>query len=110
MGIRRGPAILLAFVLAAQTLAGAHYISRTAIPDGDQQVFVLWDDAMISMRYARNLANGHGLVWNPGEEAVQGYTNLGQTLVMAGSWTEPTPHNLVSTWICISNRRSLPAK
>ena len=103
MGIRRGPAILLAFVLAAQTLAGAHYISRTAIPDGDQQVFVLWDDAMISMRYARNLANGHGLVWNPGEEAVQGYTNLGLTLVMAGAHALPLAREHVVTlpWIKI---------
>lgn len=42
------------------------------------------DDQMISMRYARNLAEGHGLVWNPGGERVEGYTNFGWTLVMAG--------------------------
>ena len=41
------------------------------------------DDQMISMRYARNLAEGHGLVWNPGGEHVEGYTNFGWTLVMA---------------------------
>ena len=40
------------------------------------------DDAMISMRYAWNLANGNGLVWNPGEY-VQGYSNLLMTLFMA---------------------------
>jgi hypothetical protein len=44
--------------------------------------FWLDDDQMISMRYARNLAEGHGLVWNPGER-VEGYTNFGWTLVMA---------------------------
>jgi hypothetical protein len=33
------------------------------------------DDAFISMRYAWNLAHGHGLVFNPGE-AVEGYTNF----------------------------------
>jgi hypothetical protein len=31
----------------------------------DEAYFVLFDDAMISMRYARNLVEGHGLVWNP---------------------------------------------
>jgi len=39
-----------------------------------QQAFV-GDDAYISFRYARNLAEGEGLVWNPGER-VEGYTNF----------------------------------
>lgn len=33
------------------------------------------DDAFIGFRYAQNLANGHGLVFNPGER-VEGYTNF----------------------------------
>src|SRR6185436_20893757 len=33
------------------------------------------DDAYISFRYAANLLDGHGLVWNPGER-VEGYTNF----------------------------------
>lgn len=33
------------------------------------------DDAYISYRYARNLAEGHGLVFNPGER-VEGYSNF----------------------------------
>lgn len=45
--------------------------------------FWLDDDQMISMRYARNLAEGHGLVWNPGEY-VEGYSNLLWVLIMAG--------------------------
>jgi len=49
--------------------------------DGRAHYF-LGDDAMISMRYAYNLANGRGFLWNPGEY-VQGYTNLGWTLIMA---------------------------
>jgi len=48
-----------------------------------QRYFTLVDDAMISMRYARNLAQGRGLVWNVGEPPVQGFTNLGWTLLMA---------------------------
>ena len=38
---------------------------------------LLCDDAFISFRYARNLARGDGLVFNPGESPpVEGYSNL----------------------------------
>lgn len=36
----------------------------------------IYDDAYISYRYAVNLANGHGLVWNVGDVPTQGYTNF----------------------------------
>jgi arabinofuranosyltransferase len=36
--------------------------------------WILDDDFMISERYARNLARGHGLVFNPGER-VEGFSN-----------------------------------
>lgn len=42
----------------------------------------LQDDAYISFRYARNLAEGAGLVWNVGER-VEGYTNFLWTLLLA---------------------------
>lgn len=41
------------------------------------------DDAFISFRYADNLVNGYGLVFNPGER-VEGYTNFLWTMLMAG--------------------------
>ncbi|MEO5952335.1 MAG: hypothetical protein ABIQ44_07710, partial [Chloroflexia bacterium] len=41
------------------------------------------DDAYISYRYAWNLVHGHGLVYNPGEAPVEGYTNFLWTLVAA---------------------------
>ena len=41
------------------------------------------DDAYISYRYASNLAHGAGLVYNPGEAPVEGYTNFLWTLVSA---------------------------
>jgi arabinofuranosyltransferase len=47
-----------------------------------ERYFALAEDPMISMRYARNLADGAGLVWNPGER-VEGYTNPLWTLYMA---------------------------
>lgn len=40
------------------------------------------DDAYISYRYAQNLVNGNGLVFNAGER-VEGYTNLLYTLIAA---------------------------
>lgn len=58
-----------------------HYIDRTAVEHEGLRYFTLWDDAMISMRYAKNLASGAGLVWNPGER-IMGFSNLGVTLLM----------------------------
>ena len=43
------------------------------------------DDAFISFRYARNLADGHGLVWNIGER-VEGYTNFLWTICLAPAY------------------------
>jgi len=45
---------------------------------------LLWasDDAYIAFRYAENLVNGHGLVYNPGER-VEGYTDFLWTLLAA---------------------------
>lgn len=40
------------------------------------------DDAYISLRYARNLVEGEGLVYNPGER-VEGYSNFTWTLLLA---------------------------
>jgi hypothetical protein len=40
------------------------------------------DDAFTSFRYAQNLIDGYGLVYNPGER-VEGYTNFLWTLIIA---------------------------
>jgi len=45
----------------------------------DQRGF-LHDDAYIVLRYARNLMDGYGLVWNPGGERVEGFTSLAAAL------------------------------
>jgi len=47
-----------------------------------QRTWFLSDDAFISFRYARNLVDGLGLVWNPAER-VEGYTNFSWVLLMA---------------------------
>lgn len=50
------------------------YIIATSFVIEGETYYVLFDDAMISMRYAYNLAHGLGPVWNAGER-VEGYTN-----------------------------------
>ncbi len=52
----------------------------------------LCDDAFISFRYARNFAQGHGLVFNPGFERVEGYSNFLWVLILAaGQWLGIAP-------------------
>ncbi|MBI4865104.1 MAG: hypothetical protein HY815_33320 [Candidatus Riflebacteria bacterium] len=41
------------------------------------------DDAYIAFRYARNLADGHGLVFNPGAAPVEGYSSPLWVLILA---------------------------
>lgn len=50
------------------------YIDAASFEIAGKTYFVLFDDAMISMRYAYNLAHGLGPVWNAGER-VEGFTN-----------------------------------
>lgn len=63
--------------LAVLLLAGAAALAHAST------VAWLCDDAFISFRYARHLAEGKGLVFNAGE-AVEGYTNFLWTLLLAG--------------------------
>lgn len=72
--------ILLGILFSLWSLG---FIARTSFVaiDGNRY-FSLFEDAMISMRYAWNLSHGQGLVWNPGER-IEGYTNLLMTLLMS---------------------------
>lgn len=87
---------LLATILVPYLGWGLHYIYRTSFVVDGTRVFCLWDDAMISMRYAANLSVGQGLAWNVGEAPVQGFTNLGVTLVMALVHLLPLPPTATS--------------
>ena len=59
------------------------FLNQSAFSLGQSRVHPLFDDAMISMQYARNLVQGQGLVWNPGER-IEGYSNFAWTMAMAG--------------------------
>ena len=67
-----------ALVVAAAGIVLARYVSvlSWAWP-------MKLDDAFISFRYARNLVEGAGLVWNPGEPPVEGYSNFLWVLLLA---------------------------
>jgi hypothetical protein len=63
--------------------------------------YFLGDDCFISFRYALNLVDGHGLVFNPGER-VEGYTNFLWVLMMAGGMKLGLPIEVVSNVIGIA--------
>lgn len=72
---------------------------RSAIINGERYFF-LQDDMMISMRYARNLVDGLGWVWNPGER-LEGFTNPLWTLIMSAVHWLPLPDRLTSLPVMI---------
>jgi arabinofuranosyltransferase len=79
------------------------FILRTGFVVDGELYFTLFDDSMISMRYARNLAEGHGLVWNPGEQPpVEGYSNFLWTLWMAALHLLPVPISKVPLAVAVS--------
>ena len=65
------------------------------------QLAWLSDDGFISFRYAQNLAEGRGLVYNAGEY-VEGYTNLLFTLLLAGFMRLGAPPEIMSHVLGIS--------
>lgn len=62
----------------------------------------LFEDQMISMRFARNLATGAGLVWNVGER-VEGYSNFLWTLYMSVVHLVPIPDSKKALAILLTN-------
>jgi len=86
----------LIWVMAACALYALAFIARTSFRIQGERYFSLFDDAMISMQYGRNLAQGYGLVWNPGGERLEGYTNPLWVLYMAGVHLLPLPASKIS--------------
>jgi hypothetical protein len=78
----RTRALLLAVLAAIYLGWAARFVARSAVETSGGRYFCLFDDAMVSLRYAWNLAHGDGLVWNPGER-VEGITSFLFTIVMA---------------------------
>jgi hypothetical protein len=90
-------AILLLFAIYATV-----FILRTSIVVDGERYFALFDDAMISMQYARNLANGDGLVYSAGDERVEGFSNPLCAFYMALFHLFPIASSKISLAIQIS--------
>jgi hypothetical protein len=60
-------------------------------------MFLGWiiDDAGISFAYARNLAHGHGLVSQPGNAPVEGFSNLSWIVILSLFFVLDTFHPIV---------------
>src|SRR5215470_16022330 len=70
---------------AARVAFLAAVLGPLALYAGHAALFAGWliDDAGISFAYARNLAEGHGLVAQPGAPPVEGFSNPAWTLLVA---------------------------
>jgi arabinofuranosyltransferase len=68
-------------------------------------VYTYWfltDDAFISFRYARNFSAGDGLVFNPGFERVEGYSNFLWVLILAGCDRLGWAPERAANWLSVS--------
>ena len=89
--LQRSPVFLISLCLPWLILLG--WLAAVA--------WFLCDDAFISFRCVRNLLEGHGLVFNPGEY-VEGYTNFLWVLELAAIWRlSGIPPEQAATWLSV---------
>jgi hypothetical protein len=89
-------------LLAAYAAYAAAFIAKSSFVVDGVRYFALFDDAMISMTYARTFAQGHGLVWFPGAERVEGFTNPLWVAFMAFWHLLPIAQSKISLAVQIS--------
>lgn len=77
------PAIWRLAALAFVALFSVIAAFQTSLVVDGRRYFWLYDEPMVCLRYARNLAEGQGLVWNP-VERVELYASLLWTLILSG--------------------------
>ncbi len=94
---------ILNLILAAAAIFYLALIFGASFVIKGERYFTLIDDAMISMRYAQHLAQGHGLTWNIGQAPVEGFTNLGWTLYMGFLHLFPIPASKISLAVMLSS-------
>jgi hypothetical protein len=96
--IRRFVFLLLLVAFAAYS---AVFIWQSSFVIDGERYFVLFDDAMISMQYARNLQQGYGLVWNPGGPHVEGFSSPLWVGILALVHFLPLPASKISVVVQI---------
>ena len=77
-------------------------IYNTSFIINGQRYFSLADDQMISMKYAKNFADGNGLVWEKNEERTEGYSNFMWVMLMTLFHFMPISINTISLLIQIT--------
>jgi hypothetical protein len=65
----------LAALLGGMAVWSGWFIFRSSFVYAGHRVFCLFEDAMISMAYARNLVDGYGLNWARAGAPVEGFTH-----------------------------------
>lgn len=101
------PQVTFSLLLIIASCYYAIFLYTTSFIVDGERFFTLFDDAMISMRYAKNLSQGYGLVWNPGGERVEGYTNFLWVIIMTGVHFFPLPPSKISLPIQIMGALTL---
>ncbi|MFN2175573.1 MAG: hypothetical protein ACK2U3_06445 [Anaerolineales bacterium] len=109
MKLVKKESLLFYLIIAAYLIYSVLFIYRSSFVVSGERYFVLFDDAMISMRYAKNFASGEGLVWNPGGEKIEGYSNPLWVVFMAGFHLLPIPSSKISLFVQISGAIFLTA-
>jgi hypothetical protein len=100
--------LLLCLVAGLWIILAGNFIYRTShvsVIDG-VRYFTIIDDGMISMRYAKNFVQHHGLVWNVGER-IEGFTDPLWTAIMVavvwlfGTHFAPLAMQILGALICL---------
>jgi len=102
----RERAVLL-LILTAYVCYALAFIYRTSFVVDGVRYFALFDDAMISMRFAKNFAAGLGFVYNAGGPRVEGFTNPLWTVYMAAVHLLPIPAEKISLVIQLTGAACL---
>jgi arabinofuranosyltransferase len=93
------PYRLLCVLLAAQGLYGLGLIWRTTFEIDGVRYFSLFDDAMITMAYSKNLVDGYGLNWAKYGDPVEGYSHPLWLLVGLAANLLPVPIHIRSLFV-----------
>jgi hypothetical protein len=89
-------------ILILYSIYAGIFIFQSSFVYEGERIFILFDDATISMQYARNFANGDGIVWNSGGDFVEGYTNPLWVVFMSFFHLFPIPASKMALCIQIS--------
>ena len=93
--------------LAGYVLYAAAFIRSTSFVIDATRYFSLFDDAMVSMQFAKHLASGQGLVWNAGGPRVEGYSNPLWVLYMSAFHRLGLPAAKISLAIQVSGAAAI---